>query len=197
MRPSSASLEAIAAALHPVLGDKVRDGTADVSAYPVPGLPDDVIWRVRVEDLDHPVQVYMGVWPDGSARVLSDDQPAFLDLVTASGVRIGDPDTALGYALAFLEVTRGPTVSVRALADAATIPWRPGSPDEEARRDAFLAASPVRPATAEATGDRFRVEMWLMVDQRIQLNSFVVAGDGALDSEFRVVAADLPLPIAR
>lgn len=85
---------------------------------------------------------------------------------------------------------------VRPVSDPAEIPWRPGSRDEEERRAALLADPPIKPASAEPTGDGFHVEVWLIVDQRIQLNTFEVTGDGKTSAEFRVVAADLPLPIA-
>ena len=51
--------------------------------------------------------------------------------------------------------------------------------------------------SAEPVDNGYRVQMWLIVDQRIQLNTFDVAADGAIAAEFRVVAADLPLPLAR
>ena len=197
MTASAGQLEAIRAALHPVLGDRVGDGTADVTPYRVPGLPVDGVWRVRYEDADHPLQTYVGLWPDGAARILTDDQPAFLDLCAASGVRIGDPGVALGYILAFLEVTRGPQVIVRVITDAADIRWRPGTQDEEARRRAFLVEAPIRPPSSEPTGVGFRIELWLVVDQRIQLNTFDVGRDGVMSTDYRIVAADLPLPIAR
>jgi hypothetical protein len=196
VKPSDEDLEAIREALHPVLGDRIRDRTAEVTSYPVPGLPERAVWRVRIGDADHPMQTYVGLWPDGRARVLSDDQPAFLDLVSAHHTEIRDRETALGYVLAFLEVTRGPTVIVRPVSDPAEIRWRPGTDDEEARRTAFLADSPIKPPSATPTKDGFQVEVWLIVDQRIQRNTFDVARDGTISAQFHVVAADLPLPIA-
>jgi hypothetical protein len=197
MRPDGSRLEAIAGALHPVLGDWVRDGSAEVAAYPVPGMPVDAVWRVRMASLDHPVQAYVGTWPDGSARALNDDQDAFLDLARATGVEIADANEALGYVLAFLEATRGPIVIVRPIAGVADIAWRPGTDEEETRRTAFLRDAVVQPPTARASGEGFVVEAWLVVDQRIQRNTFTVARDGGLSATHHVVAADLPLPIAR
>ncbi len=196
MKPSDEDLEAIRKALHPALADRIRDRKAEVTPYPVPGLPGRLVWRVRIEDADHPMQTYVGLWPGGTARVLSDDQPAFFDLVSAHHTEIKDPEIALGYVLAFLEVTRGPMVIVRPLSDPADIRWRPGTDDEEARREAFLADSSIRPPSAKRTDDGFHVEAWLIVDQRIQRNTFEVAKDGTISAQFRVVAADLPLPIA-
>ena len=197
MTLSAAQRDAIREALHPVLGDRVGDGSAKVTPYPVPGLPAGAVWQVRYEGGDHPLQDYVGLWPNGTARILTDDQPAFLDLASASGVKIADTAAALGYVSAFLEVTRGPQVIVRVLADAADIRWRPGTKDEEARRQAFLDDAPIRPPTSAAAGDGFRVELWLVVDQRIQLNTFDVGRDGTLSTDYRIVAADLPMPIAR
>jgi hypothetical protein len=198
MRPSAQIQAVLAAALHPVVGNHVSDGTADVSSYPIPGLPDDAVWRVLITDMDHSQQTYVGLWADGTGRELVDDQPAFFELVRSrGGAQLPDEGTALGYVLAFLEVTRGPSVLVRPIHASTDIPWRPGTADEEARRAALLANSPIRPPTAEPTNDGFRLEVWLVVDQRIQLNSFDVARDGTLAAEFRVVATDLPLPIVR
>ncbi|HET6296285.1 MAG TPA: hypothetical protein VFG33_23075 [Kribbella sp.] len=198
MKPTAQQRTAIADALHPAVGAKVSDGTADISSYPVPGLAEDAVWQVAITDTDHPLQTYVGAWPDGVVRVLADDQPAFFELVAArGGARIADPETALGYVLAFLEVTRGPSVLVRPIADVSDIPWRPGSADEEARRTALLADPPITEPTARPDGNGYRVELWLIVDQRVQFNSFDVTTDGAIAAEFRVVAADLPLPIAR
>jgi hypothetical protein len=198
MRPSAEHRRAIADALHPDVGSTVVDGSADVSSYPVPGLPEDAVWRILIADTDHPLQTYVGLSANGTGRVLPDDQQAFLELVSdLGGARIADPGTALGYVLAFLEVTRGPSVLVRPVSDVSDIPWRPGSTDEEARRAAFLAGEPISAPSAERADDGFRVRAWLIVDQRIQLNTFDVSADGTIDADFRVVAADLPLPIAR
>ena len=50
---------------------------------------------------------------------------------------------------------------------------------------------------AEPSDGGFHVELTLVVDQRVQRNSFEVARDGSIRSDFRVLAEDLPLPIAR
>lgn len=188
---------AIATAVGPGLGERVADGTADLSPVPVPGLGDAVVWRVEDAMSDHPLAVYVGVWPDGVVRVLTDDQPAFFGLVHAVGVDLADPDTVLGYVRGFLEVTRGASVIVRVVSDLGDIRWRPGSPQEEAHREAFVADSPIGPPGVEATEDGFHVELYLVVDQRIQLNTFDVARDGSIAASYRVLAEDLPLPIAR
>ena len=190
-------LEVIAGALHPSIGERVRDGTAEVLAFAVPGLPPGAVWRVRVTSLDHPVGAYVGVWPNGPARVLGDVPEAFLDLAASWGVHLADADAVLGYVLAFLEVTRGPAVIVQPIERLEDIPWRPGSTAEDFRRAAFLEDAPVRPLLSEPEGDRFHVEVWLVVDQRIQLNTFEVERDGSLAATFRVIADNLPLPIAR
>jgi hypothetical protein len=188
---------AILVAAAAALGPRMADRAPDIRPFPVPGLGERAVWRVRLEDLDHPVQVYVGLWPDGRARLLSDDQPAFLDLAGARGAEIDDADTALGYVLGFLEATRGPSVIVRPVSEPGDIPWRPGSPDEEARRAEFASGPGVAPPRVEETPEGFDVELWLVVDQRIQRNIFRVSGDGSVSAEHHVVAADLPLPIAR
>jgi hypothetical protein len=187
----------VATAVGAGLGERVADGTADLTPVPVPGLGDAVVWRVEDATSDHPLAVYVGVWPDGVMRVLTDDQPAFFGLVRAVGVELTDPDTVLGYVRGFLEVTRGASVIVRVVSDLGDIRWRPGSPQEEAHREAFVADSPIRPPGVEASDDGFHVELYLVVDQRVQLNTFDVARDGSIAASYRVLAEDLPLPIAR
>src|SRR5215207_1951460 len=123
-RPDAAK---VADAVGVGMGPAVLAGTAIRQPVPIPGVGDDVAWLVRDDDADHPMQAYVGVWPDGSVRVLSDDQPAFFDLAAASGAEIADPETALGYVRAFLEVTRGPMVIVQEVAEPTDLRWRPGS----------------------------------------------------------------------
>ena len=181
--------QTVAGVVGPGMGPAVLAGTATLRAIPIPGVGDD--------DADHPAQAHVGAWPDGTVRMLSDDQPAFFDLVAAAGADVRDPETALGYVRAFLEVTRGPMVIVREVGDAAELRWRPGSEAEEASRAAFEAGPPLEPAVAEASGDGFHVELTLVVDQRVQRNTFDVGRDGSIRSSYRVLARDLPLPIAR
>ena len=188
---------AVAIAVGRGFGERVADGTADLTPVPVPGLGDAVVWRVEDSTSDHPLAVYVGAWPDGVVRTLTDDQPAFFGLVQAVGVDLTDPDTVLGYVRAFLEVTRGASVIVRVVSDLSDIRWRPGSPQEEAQREAFMADPPIRPPRVEPTADGFHVELYLVVDQRVQLNTFEVARDGSITASYRVVAENLPLPIAR
>lgn len=188
---------AVAAAVGPGLGRGVRSGAATVRPIAVPGVSGTVAWLVRDDDLDHPLQAYVGRWPDGQVRVLSDDQAAWADLIVAVGARIDSAATALGYVRQFVEITRGPAVLVREIGPADELPWRPGSADEERRRADFLAGPPVPSPVAEAAGDGFRVELTLLVGQRVQRNHFDVTPDGGIDATFRVLADDLPLPIVR
>jgi hypothetical protein len=158
---------------------------------------DEVAWLVRDDGADHPMQCHVGVWPDGAVRLLSDDQPAFFDLVAATGADIGDPSTAIGYVRAFLEITRGPAVIVRELGDAADLRWRPGSQAEEANRARFEADPPIEPSVVEPSDGGFHVELTLVVDQSVQRNVFDVGRDGSIRAGYRVLADGLPLPIAR
>ncbi|MFN8197293.1 MAG: hypothetical protein U0R72_03050, partial [Nakamurella multipartita] len=135
---SGLPLDALAAAVGPGLGEAVQSGSATIEPTPVPGLPGTVVWLVRDDSLDHPLQAYVGHWPDGQVRVLSDDQDAWADLVREVGAHIDTVATALGYVRAFLECTRGAGVPVREITAADELPWRPGSPEEERRRAEFL-----------------------------------------------------------
>ncbi len=187
----------VADAVGPGLGAGVLSGDAEVLPVDVPGVEPTVVALVRDDHLDHPMQAYVGRWPTGEVRLLSDDQQAWADLVRTVGAHIDDPATALGYVRRFLEITRGPSVIVREVTDPEELPWRPGSPDEERRRRAFLAGPPIPGSVAEPIDDGFHVELTLMVGQRIQRNLFDVSGDGRIGASFRVLADDLPLPIVR
>jgi hypothetical protein len=189
--------EAVARAVGDGLGPDVLSGTADLLPVVVPGVEQVAVWLVRDDRLDHPLQAYVGRWPDGTVRVLSDDQTAWTELMAAVGVRIEDPGTALGYVRQFLEVTRGPSVIVHEVAGPEDLQWRPGSADEEARRSAFLAEHLFQGPVTGRTDDGFHVELTLVVDQRVQRNAFDVATDGTVRATFQVIAEDLPLPIAR
>jgi hypothetical protein len=187
----------VAEAVGPGLGDGVLDGTAELLPVTVPGVAETAVWLVSDDRLDHPLQAYVGRWPDGSVRLLSDDQAAWTELMDALGARISDPHTALGYVRMFLEVTRGPSVLVREITGPDDLSWRPGSPEEERRRDEFLAGQPLPPPVAERRNGGFHVALTLVVDQRVQRNSFDVTPDGQISASFQVLAQDLPLPIAR
>jgi hypothetical protein len=143
------------------------------------------------------LQAYVGRWPDGEVRVLSDDQGAWAELIDAVGVQITDPATALAYVRQFLEVTRGPSVIVRELAGLEDLHWRPGSVAEEERRAAFESGARIEGPAAEVAVDGFHVEVTLVVDQRVQRNLFDVTADGLINASFRVLAEELPLPITR
>lgn len=189
--------ERVADAVGAGLGPAVLAGSAVQGPVPIPGVGDDAAWLVRDQDVDHPMQAYVGVWPDGAVRLLSDDQPAFFDLVAATGAAIGDEATALGYVRAFLELTRGPQVVVREVEDVADLRWRPGSVTEEANRARLEAGPPIEPPVVEPADGGYHVELTLVVDQRLQRNVFDIGRDGSIRSGYRVLADDLPLPIAR
>ena len=197
MTPPDLSREAVASAVGPGLGAGVLSGDADVLPVPIPGVVGPAVWLVRDDRLAHPLQAYVGRWPGGEVRVLSDDQEAWSALMAATGVQITDPATALAYVRQFLEVTRGPSVIVREVAGPADLPWRPGSTAEEERRAAFLSGPAIEAPVADGGVDGFHVEVTLVVDQRVQRNMFDVTDDGRISASFRVLADELPLPIAR
>ncbi len=189
--------DALAAAVGPGLGEGVRRGSAAVLPIPVPGVAQTVTWLVRDDSLDHPLLAYVGQWPDGQLRVLSDDPAGWAALIELVGAQIDSAATALGYVRGFLEMTRGPGVPVREVNGADELPWRPGSTDEERRRAEFLAGPPVPDPIVAATESGFYVELTLLVGQRVQRNLFDLTTDGRVDATFRVLADDLPLPIVR
>ena len=197
MSGTGIDLDAVATAVGPGLGPDVQSGSASVEPVTVPGAPPGVMWAVDGKMLDHPLRAYVGRWPDGAVRLLSNDQSAWADLIHASDLRLDDPETALGYVRQFLEATRDPSVIVYEATDAADLPWRPGSPAEDERRQALLAGPALPAPVAERTTTGFHVELALVVDQRIQRNIFDVTQGGAISASFQILADELPLPIAR
>ena len=197
MSGNGIDLDAVATAVGQGLGPDVRSGRASVEPVTVPGAPTGVLWAVDGNLVDHPLRAYVGRWPDGTVRLLSNDQAAWAELMDASGLRLDDPETALGYVRQFLEATRDPSVIVYEAAAAADLPWRPGSPAEEERRQALLAGPALPAPVAERTTNGFHVKLTLVVDQRIQRNLFDVTPGGVISASFQVLADELPLPIAR
>ncbi len=189
--------DALTAAVGPSLGEGVRRGSAAVLPISVPGVAPTVTWLVRDDSLDHPLLAYVGRWPDGQLRVLSDDPAGWAALIELVGARIDSEATALSYVRQYLEMTRGPGVPVREFNAADELPWRPGSTDEERRRAEFLAGPPVPDPVVATTESGFHVELTLLVGQRVQRNLFDLTTDGRVDATFRVLADDLPLPIVR
>lgn len=193
----SIAAEPVAEAVGPGLGAGVRSGAAELRSIPVPGVDETAVWLVRDDHLDHPLQAYVGRWPGGEVRVLSDDQDAWADLMAAVGPHIHDSATALGYIRQFLEITRGPSVPVQELTGPEDLRWRPGSVAEEQRRAAFLSDPAIDGPIVERIDSGFHVELTLVVGQRVQRNLFDVTPDGRITASFRVIADDLPLPIVR
>lgn len=190
---------AVAAALGEPLGEAVVDGRAQLDGVAVPGIESTIVWRVHDRSGDHPWQVYVGRWPDGAVRVLTADQDGWADLVAATGgARLTDSEHATEFVETFLQVTRGAMVIVRPVNSLDDLRWRPGSDREEDARAELLAAPPrMEPSVAE-TADGFRVELTLVVDQRLQRNRFELTRSGEITkSSFEVLADHLPLPIAR
>ena len=189
---------AVAIAIGQPRGDRVLDGQAQLTPVAVPGIQQTVVWRVRDESGPHPWQLYVGVWPDGSVRVLTADQAAWADLVSDVGAHLDDETDARAYVEAFLEVTRGALVIIQPITSLDDLHWRPGSDTEEAARAALVADPPAIEPSLSRTADGFHLELTLVVDQRLQRNTFDVTPDGEIaSSSFRVLAEHLPLPIAR
>jgi hypothetical protein len=189
---------AVAMAVGEPMADQVLDGDAQLHPVPVPGIDGTVAWRVRGDAGPHPWQVYVGAWPDGSVRVLTADQDAWDELVAAAGARLDGPDEARAFVETYLEATRGAMTIVRVVDSTGDLRWRPGSDEEEESKAALLADPPEMGVTVEPAHDGFHVELSLVVDQRLQRNSFDVARSGAIThTSFQVLAEGLPLPVAR
>lgn len=189
--------EVVAEAVGPGLGAGLRSGAAEVLPIPVPGLAQTVVWLVRDNHLDHPLQAYVGHWPSGEVRILSDDQDAWARLMDAVGPKIDDATAALGYIRQFLEVTRGPSVIVQEVTGPEDLHWRPGSAAEEERRAALLSGTTIAGPVIDITEHGFHAELTLVVGQRVQRNMFDVTRDGRMNASFEVIADDLPLPMVR
>jgi len=193
----SIPVEFVAETVGDGLGAGVRNGTAELRPVTVPGVDRSVVWLVRDDHLDHPLQAYVGYWPGGEVRLLSDDQDAWAELMDAAGPHIADAATALGYVRQFLECTRGPSVIVQEVTGPQDLHWRPGSVDEEQRRAAFSAGPAIAGPVVDRGDNGFRVELTLVVGQRVQRNLFDVTPEGRITASFQVIAEDLPLPISR
>jgi hypothetical protein len=198
MNASDIDRNAVAMAVGEPLADQVLEGEARLAPVAVPGIETTVVWRVRGESGPHPWQVYVGAWPDGSVRVLTADQDAWGELVAATGARLEDEAQARSFVETFLEVTRGALVIVRPVGSLDDLRWRPGSDEEDDAKAALLADPPAMAPSVDPTPDGFRVELTLVVDQRLQRNVIDVTRAGEIaKTSFRVLAEHLPLPIAR
>jgi hypothetical protein len=190
-------LAAIADAVGEPLATRLREGSADAIPVATPGLGDDVVWLVADDLADHPLEAYVGRRSDGSVALLTDDPDAWDDLAADVGVHLDDAADALGYVRVFLEATRAPMVFVQEVSGPGEFPWRPGTPDEEERRDRLIASDLVQPPSVDETDDGFDVTLTLVVDQRVQRNHFALSRDGALTTSFEILAEGLPLPVVR
>jgi hypothetical protein len=198
MSAGDVDLRAVAIAVGEPLGDQVLDGQAQVAPVAVPGVEATVVWRVRGESGPHPWQLYVGAWPGGSMRVLTADQGAWGDLVAAVGAHLEGVAQARSYVEAFLEITRGALVIVEPVSSLDDLPWRPGSAAEEDARAALLASPPAMEPVLAPTPGGFHIELTIVVDQRLQRNEFDLTRTGEIRrTSFRVLAENLPLPIAR
>jgi len=194
---SDIDVSAVAVAVGEPLASRVLDGHARLDPIPVPGMEETAVWSVLDEFGDHPMRLYVGRWPDGSVRVLTAEQDAWSDLVATAGVHLTEPDQALAYVEAFLEITRGDMVIVRPVTTLDDLRWRPGSTEEQATKESLLADPPDLTPVVESERSGFHIELSLVVDQRLQRNTFDVSPNGEIRSSYRVLADGLPLPIAR
>jgi hypothetical protein len=190
-------LTAVALAVGEPFASRLLDGVAHLDAVDVPGMSTAAVWSLLDEVGDRPLRVDLGVWPDGTVRTLTADQDAWADLVASVGVQLTDAAQARAYVEAFLERTRGSMVIVRVVTSLDDLRWRPGSSDEEDAKASLLADPPDLAPVAEHVEDGYHVELALVVDQRLQRNTFDVTPAGAITSSYVVVADGLPLPIAR
>jgi len=187
---------ALAEVLGGPMGAAVRAGEAVVEPLPVPGLPEGTVSLVHVPSNPHMPQIAVGRGPGAGLRVLTGRPAAFSDLVADVPVAIPDPATAIGFVRGFLAATRDADVLLQVPERADQIAWRPGSPEEEERRAAFLSSTDLT-ARAEAAGDGFDVALVVLRDQHARRSTFHVGGDGIVAVDDDVLVDGLPLPILR
>ena len=183
MTTQGPDLTAVAIAVGEPLGGQVLDGQTRLAPVAVAGIGGTVVWRVRGESGPHPWQVYVGVWPNGSMRVLTADQGAWADLVAAAGGHLASAVQARSYVETYLEVTRGAMVIVQPVTSLDELRWRPGSDKEEAAKAALLADPPPTAPLVDSSADGFHVELTLVVDQRLQRNLFDLTSTGEIDRD--------------
>lgn len=186
--------QALADLVRPPMGEAVLSGDAKVEPLRVPGLPEDSVWEVWVPSNPHMPRLVVGRGPGDQLRLLTGRPEAFAEMVAAVPVSIPDAETALGYVRGFLAATRRHDDLVQVVTDPSEIAWRPGSPDEEERREAFVADTSFAPQVEEH-GDGFAVSLVVLRDQHAQLSSFRVTADGRVDAHDEVLVEGLPLPV--
>lgn len=180
------------------VSDAVMAGEAAVEPVAVPGLPEGSVWEVSVPEEPHMPRLIVGRGPGGRLRLLTGRPDAFRELIADLPVVIADADTAVGYVRAFLAITREHDVLVQVPDHADAIQWRPGSPEEEDRRQAFVAEVSLEPQVRpREAADGFVVSLVLLRDQRAEQPTFTVGAGGSIDVDSEILVDGLPLPVLR
>jgi hypothetical protein len=189
----------LAAALRPVdeqYAQLTAESPTKVETYPAPFLTQYQIYRVEHLNPNKPIVFYVGYAPGEKAYVLTGSPPDMIDLAKADGVVIDSPETAEGYAAAFLEVTRSMAELFYVVESVEDIQFRPNlTPEEERVKAAFAEEyrTIIEPATATPAEGGYLVTVYAVREQTLERHEVGVSTDGAVTEQITVLERDLPL----
>jgi hypothetical protein len=189
----------LAAALRPV-DEQVAQLTADsptkVETYPAPFLTQYQIYRVEHLNPDKPIVFYVGYAPGEKAYLLTGAPADMIDLAKADGVVVDSPETAEGYAAAFLEVTRSMAELFYTVESVDEMQFRPNLTAEQERvKAAFVEEyrAIIQPATATPIDGGYVVTLYAVREQTLERHEVSVSTDGTVTEQIAVLEQDLPL----
>lgn len=204
--PGSRPDEALRGAIRAGLAQSGRNTEADIvvrggsrlTRVQAPFLKRWQIIRVDYRQTSRPVLFHVAVG-EGQARLLTGAPAAFGEVTAADGVRVTDPAVAAQLARTFVETTRPAgrlTYVVGAVTD---IRFRPGlTGAAAARRDQIVKeyGSVLAAPAAKASGEGFAAIVYVVQGRALQRRDITVGAGGSVRERTRVLAPDLPVPIA-
>lgn len=182
--------------VNPEVAALTNDARTTITAYPAPFLRRYAIYSVLHKNPHHPVMFFVAYAPGRSAYLLTDAPDDFVQMARADGVRIDTPETAVAYANAYIDTTRGMDKLFYRIGAAAEARFRPELDDEETRaKEEFLRQyeSALKPSNAVAATSGFDVTVYAIREQALERHVLSVAHDGQTSDEVTVLAEDLPL----
>jgi len=170
--------------------------TGDVLAQsrPFAGLPPDTVWDVFAPSNPHMPRVAVGRARSGEPVLLDGLSEEIAAKLSSMGADVPDATTAVGYVLEVAALAGRSDAYAQVVRDPDSIDWRPGSPEEEARKSALLASPELLPAAVPANGG-FAVSVTLLRGEDAVRADFAVDPFGQVTVEERVLATGLPLPV--